>query len=376
MSDTINIVSVTSPYSSVISVCKATTQYGTDLILNYEQTRDYLVNHYASGYNSYSSFPKSTGLMPPGVKAIFSNVVVFERPPTYQNIFYIPDNVSETMSEKQYVYRVALPWQLYIAVYNSDYYLTSVYMYFMDAPLTSVDQNLYAPTIPNFYANGLLCRPNFSSMDDVERYTKDVSGIIHSAFDWVWNNGTNHDLTESMLLLPKYTKDLSSTVFGHTPESRLYFDQNNVSTNYKLSVGAVTTAFLSWEKIDLKDILNYKWVSPSSQVHDTSHIDWMSIAQESDEYSNHLQDWLFENYSDETEEDIINRMDNGDFDGAEYVNFLLNNGYISMPPTNRPESSYKDMLQCIFKENSTLRKKTINVLSDIKKITEILYTAS
>ena len=121
MLDTISVVTVNSSHNSIYSVTKATTQYGTEYVLSQEQTKDYLLNHYSLGYTTFSSLPKSTGLMPPGVKAIFPNVVVFERPPTYQNIFYIADAVSERMSDEQNVYRIALPWQLYIAVYNSDF---------------------------------------------------------------------------------------------------------------------------------------------------------------------------------------------------------------------------------------------------------------
>jgi len=371
MLDTISVVTVNSSHNSIYSVAKATTQYGTEYVLNPEQTRDYLLNHYSLGYTTFSSLPKSTGLMPPGVKAIFPNVVVFERPPTYQNIFYIADTVSERMSDEQNVYRIALPWQLYIAVYNSDFYLSNVYMYFMDAPLTSMTQNIYAPNIPNFFANGLLCRPNFSTMDDVERYSKDVSGVVHSAFDWVWNNGTNHDLTESMVLLPKYTEDLSTTVIGHAPRSNHYFDPS-YCTSYKLSVEQVKTAFISWEKIDIKDILNYKWVSPSVQLHDANSGDYMVSVQQSDVYSDHIQDWLFNTYSDEDEEDIINRMDNGEYDIAEYIAFLINNSYVQPPSDQRNHLSYEKMLDVIFKESNTLKKKTVNILSDIKKITQIL----
>lgn len=375
MLDTISVVTVNSSYNSIYSVAKVVTQYGSEYVLNQEQTKDYLLNHYSLGYTTFASYSKPTGLMPPGVKAIFPNVVVFERPPTYQNIFYIADTVSERMSEEQHVYRVALPWQLYVAVYNSDFYLTNVYMYFMDAPLTSVKQNIYAPNIPNFFANGLLCRPNFSTMEDVERYSKDVSGVIHSTFDWVWNNGTNHDLTESMVLLPKYTEDISTTVIGRLPISGHYFDKS-FCNSYRLSETQVKTAFSSWEKIDIKDILDYKWVSPSTQLHDVSSGDYISSIQESSAYSDYLQDWLFNNYSDEDEEDIINRMDNGEYDISEYISFLINNNYVSPPLDKRSDFSYEQMLNSIFAENNTLRRKTVNILSDIKKITEILKPVS
>ena len=35
-------------------------------------------------------------------------------------------------------------------------------------------------------------------MEDIEKYPKDLSGIIASAYDWIWNSGFNFDITESI----------------------------------------------------------------------------------------------------------------------------------------------------------------------------------
>jgi len=374
MLDTINIVTVHSHYRKASCAAKVT-QYGNDYTLDNDQTVNYLLNHYSAGYINFSNLSKSTGLMPPGVKALLPNLVVFERPPVYQNIFYIPKVVTQEMSDQHLVYRIALPWQLYIALYNSDYYLHNVYMYFMDAPLTSLDQNLYAPAIPNFYANGQLCRPNFSLMDDVERYSKDVSGVISAAFDWVWNNGTNHDLTESMLLLPKFTKDISSTVFGLFDEAKLYFDPSCCS-GYKLTVDQVKTAFSSWEKVNIKDILNYKWVVPSSTLHHSDTMAYIQMVQQTEAYCDNIQDWLFSEYYDECEEDIISRLENLDYDVDRYITFLISNNYISPPLPQNNDFSYKKILHSICMQYDLLKKKTVNILYDIKKITEILSSDS
>ena len=65
MLDTVSVITVNSSYNSIYSVAKATTQYGTEYVLNKEQTEDYLLNHYSLGYTTFSSLSKSTGLMPP-----------------------------------------------------------------------------------------------------------------------------------------------------------------------------------------------------------------------------------------------------------------------------------------------------------------------
>ena len=37
----------------------------------------------------------------------------------------------------------------------------------------------------------------YESMEDIDGYSKDLSGVIASAYDWIWNSGFNHDLTEN-----------------------------------------------------------------------------------------------------------------------------------------------------------------------------------
>lgn len=372
MSNNINVLTFNRQYNDVYSIVKASSDfYGKEYVLDADKAQKYLLEHYSVGYTNFGSLSKPTGLLPPGVKAIFPNVVVFERPPTYQNIFYIPDVVSTRMSEEMEVYRVALPWQLYIAVYNSDHYLSNVHMYFMDGPLTSVDQNIYAPNIPNFFANGLLCRPSFDTMDEVERYSKDIAGIVHSAFDWVWNNGTNHDLTESMVLLPRYTQDLSSTVIGQLDTSAQYFDKA-LCTTYKLTPDQVRLSFKSWEKIDIKDILNYEWVSPSMQLHDqasnSNNYDWVT---ETNQYMENLSDWISNYYEDDSEDDVMYRIENEEYDNLAYISHLISNGIVVIPTNERSDVTYKQMLSHIFVENNTLRRKTVNLSTDLERIHKI-----
>ena len=367
----INILTFNRRFSEVYSVLFADTQYGNSYFLDGPKTAEYVDSHYSRGYINNSPVEQDTGLLPPGVKAIFPNIVVFERPPAYQNVFYIPDTVHQNMLDTQQVYRIPLPWQLYIAVYNTDYYLTNVYMYFMDGPLNSVDQNIYAPFIPNFYANGFLCRPNFSTMDDIERYSKDISGVITSAFDWVWNNGTNHDLTECMAALPKYIDDIDSTVIKNKTD---YFIKEHLS--FKLSVRQVMDAFSSWEQIDIKDILNYKWVPPVKTLHDNTNSGSYDQIQDSSAYHDHLQEWLYYYYEDEDEESIESRMENDEYDQPTYIHYLIEHGYVFPPSIKRVEISYSDMLNLIFSENEIHKNHKVSILNDIAKIAQIFSSTS
>jgi hypothetical protein len=366
MKNNINILTFNRHYSPPYTVTFAENDYNGSYCLNEDKSNDYVLHHYARGYMGSSPVEKNTGLMPPGVKAIFPNIVVFERPPAYQNVFYIPDTVHQNMSDQELTYRVALPWQLYIAVYNSDYYLSNVYMYFMDGPLTSVDQKIYSPFIPNFFANGLLCRPNFSTMDDVERYSKDISGIITSAFDWVWNNGTNHDLTESMVALPKYIKDINSTVIKNEPDPFV-----NEQLTYKFSTEQVKRAFSSWEQIDIKDILNYKWPAPCKTLHDHNNSGTFDQIYDSSAYHGYLGEWLSNYYDDEDEESIEYRIDNDEYDQSVYISFLLERGYVTLPTSDRLDLSYKSMLDIILNEHRTSSRDKVSTIRDMVKITQL-----
>ena len=39
---------------------------------------------------------------------------------------------------------------------------------------------------------------NIKHMEDIEKYPKDLSGVMASAYDWIWNSGFNFDITEGI----------------------------------------------------------------------------------------------------------------------------------------------------------------------------------
>lgn len=223
---------------------------------------------------SPSFLPASTGIMPPGVLSINDSIIVYERPPQFQNIQIIPETVDNINYEKvqPQIYRLPIPWQLYIctySIYNDRYYPNSVRMFFMNSSLTSSDiQNhrIYLPTLPNFYSSGLLCNPMFASMEDIERYDNNISGVIQASYDWIWNSGTNIDLTmpivEAFYQLPKMTESGIPTLFDNIP---LRYAHAVSPTSYYISFNYIDMFFRAWEKYELHQISQLAWPNAASE---------------------------------------------------------------------------------------------------------------
>lgn len=232
-----------------------------------------------------------TGIMPPGVLAINHFSIIYERPPQFQNIQVIPqtvDNINYDNSDMR-MYRLPIPWQLYIctySIYNDRYYPNSVRMFFMNSSLTNSDINnhrLYLPPLPNFYSSALLCNPMFASMEDVERYENNIAGVIQASYDWIWNSGTNLDLTmavvEAFYQLPAIAESGTATVLDKV-NSRYY--SSKYSDNYYLPFMHIDALFTAWETYELHEISNLVWpnVSSSDRVYfDTRDIGDSMIPQ-------------------------------------------------------------------------------------------------
>jgi hypothetical protein len=270
------------------------------------------------------------------------NYVVFERPPTYQNVFYnvnrVEDQQTDEDSENIILYRIPMPWQVYIATFTKDYYINDVYMFFSNTSLFTKDQEVYLPPLPNFYTNGLLCRPVFAHMEDIERYPKNLSGIIAGAYDWIWNNGTNNDLNEAMvhvnLQIAKDPTQRSNTIFSKMSEqdyvSSFY---NPYNTHYYLSP-KVKLMLSSWEKCTLEEVVNYKWPTFSLD----KHFDQAQYLQSiSPDISNHpnfynwLQEWAYDYYSEDySEEEIDSLLDESEYNHDSYYEYVAEH-YIDVP---------------------------------------------
>jgi len=213
-----------------------------------------------------------SGMLFPAVRYNVPGLLIFERPPTNKMIQYVDLPIDyikdEIIGEHTHNFDVPLPWQLYIAEYNiNTMLLTKVHMYFMNQSLVNGDQTMYLPPLPNFFSNGSLCRPYLASMDDVERYEKSLSGIMASAYDWIWNSGFNHDLMEGPLTvyssrggtfnLPNYVRK-PATQGWH---------------RYVHPFDAISI-FKHWEKRNLNNVLEIKWPNLSVTSIWDGEIEW------------------------------------------------------------------------------------------------------
>jgi len=211
----------------------------------------------------------NSGIMPPGLLYVSKNYLIFEKPPCYQTIFVTPKTVSEISdSDEPYVYRLPIPWQVYMVQYTSvqdAYYTANVRMHFSNGPILSSDQNIHMAPLTNLYSSGELCRPMYSSMEDIDRYSKDLSGVITSAYDWIWNSGANIDLTSSITFTYSQLKgNYKSTVLQNISDyslakSNLYININSYYCNYNF----VHDLYSSWEKIPLEQITSLQWPNNS-----------------------------------------------------------------------------------------------------------------
>lgn len=240
-----------------------------------------------------------SGILFPAVRYSAPGLLVFERPPTNKMIEYVslPVDVinEENFEESVHTYNLPLPWQLYVAEYDPNTMrLFRVHMYFMKESLKASDQIMYLPPLPNFYANGNLCRPFLANMDDIERYSKDLSGVMASAYDWIWNSGFNHDLMEGPL-----------TIYHH--KNNTFYDSNYVRTpatsswQRYLHPKDVTRVLANWEKFTLDSILTVEWPNLSVCNLWDSEVEW--FFEHDPEYPYNYQDYPgydeFEYYNDD-----------------------------------------------------------------------------
>ena len=229
------------------------------------------VTDFVTSFTKNNYIVKDTGIMPPGLLYATKKFIVFEKPPCYENLSVIykqVDNINYD-SDEETIYRIPVPWQLYIVKYqeaNRDgelhYYTTDVRMYFMKTSLMDPDQEMFMVPIPNFYSNGDLCRPFFSDMDDVEGYPKDFAGVIQSAYDWIWNSGTNLDLTETVAKYYSFYQDKKdNTILEKIPHQPFSSSVNKEA--YYVSDIFIENFFKAWEKFDLHQISSINWVKNS-----------------------------------------------------------------------------------------------------------------
>lgn len=264
------------------SISYANHANGDPILYNVTHSSHYDVNHYSSTqqqlfdyFNSFVPDPlyyskEEIDLFFPGVRYLTPGIVVFERPPSYQHVdaaMAHRDNINDETGVHSWY--LPIPWQVYVAIYNPEtMLLVDVKMYFTNSSLFDSDQPVYAPPIFNFFSNGKLCRPFFGSSDDINKYPKTISGIIASAFDWIWNSGFNLDITENIshfLFSKKYTQ---FEPYCKTPEQiknyRILLNNPLPSLPTTLSPGYFKPFFSCWESVPLDKISSFEWSPYSS----------------------------------------------------------------------------------------------------------------
>lgn len=254
----------------------ATNDYGT-----YEAYADYSYWTNREPISSFGDFSKlekltelintfdpnfgvlESGIIPPGLLYVTKNFLVFEKPPTYKNvslIFKVVDNIDYDNDEPN-TYIVPVPWQLYIVEYDQNYYTSRVRMHFMKDSLRESSQEMYMAPLPNLFTSGDLCRPFFADMDDIERYSKDIAGVMASAYDWIWGSGTNLDLTETIgKYYTMFQDNIENTILSKLDNKIFSVSRDS----YYCSDTHVEYFFKAWEKFDLQEITDLNWPKNSN----------------------------------------------------------------------------------------------------------------
>lgn len=290
-----------------------------------------LASNHFNLFSSLKNHSVDSGLIPPGLKMVGSNYLVFERPPTIKNIFYVPLHKSDVPSNtegSQQIYSLPIPWQLYFVCFNPDMYTYSVHMFFMNTSINTSDQKLYLPPLPNFYTFSMLCPPVMETMEDVDRYPKNISGVMQAAYDWVWNSGTNHDLTEACLHV-SFQCPKENSIMKHIDDHvyAVYFDKMRSLANSRHSAPPhyISHMFSSWEKCTLNEVCNFVWPNTS---HPLSNFTYSSYdITETDAYQDNLVSYL--DNGDYDMDEIQDIIENDSYDHDDYINYLISSDCIN-----------------------------------------------
>ena len=348
-----NVISHKSSENTLESMCYVSSddQYRRHISTNSDLAKVY-INNFFSEFNTVKSKKVHSGLLQPGVKMIGDNYLIFERPPTFKNVFYVgtdkanvPDDFMG-IEDTQNVFRIPIPWQLYFVKFNNEMYTYEVRMYFMNNSLVSLDQVLSLPPLPNFFTNGLLCSPSMDNMDDVDRYPKDASGIMACAYDWVWNSGTNHDLTESCLSASSQIKH-SSGLFKNRDKSEV--DAKFISKNfnsYAATVSQVNYLLSCWEGFSLHDVCSMTWPNISGDSKNFNRVNYT----EHHSYYDYLNEYLID-YLNIDENSIQEIVENDEYNSDDYFMWLTHNNKIDFSSINKyPEYCYPDIIPVLIAE--------------------------
>lgn len=271
--------------------------------------------------NTSSKEDENYDLLIPGLRYIGKNYLIFEMPPTQKVVNY-KEAYREDSSVTNHEFYIPVPWQVYIAIFDPDTMrLLSVQMYFSNTPLTSFEQQLYLSPMLNFYSSGMLCRPFFETIEDIEKYPKNITGVFASAYDWVWNSGYNFDIVEPIaefICSPQF--DYFTTLLPDTSQNKILIDAlKRVKTpSNRLPPVYVHTFFSLWQQLSLYQVTTLQWTpfsiysdffnTPDNEYYDTESFEnflneyGFTLVEEYDEDHDPDDDYI-------TAEDVLHHPD-------------------------------------------------------------------
>jgi len=166
------------------------------------------------------------------------NQFVIERPPFELEIDFRLGSANSQAS-KIPTTKIWIPWTIMIVKLNSltaaDF--SSVKLFFNDGPLSSMDDILLPPWLPNSYGTGAICFSNslndFNSVLDVDRI---LTGDLAYIYNYIFNNymmgGWNSDLSPhfNYLYTEQHLVEKTPTLFKYNYPSKETINQ--IISNY------------------------------------------------------------------------------------------------------------------------------------------------
>lgn len=160
------------------------------------KTTSYYEKRFASSVSSYKDH-----LYPIAVRYVSKdNQFVIERPPFQLEVDFRLGSANSA-AQKLPPTKIWIPWTVMVLKLNSltssDF--SSVKLFFNDGPITSMDDAVLAPWLPNSYSSGSICFSNslndFTSVLDTDQI---VDGDLGYIYNYIFNNymmgGWNSDL--------------------------------------------------------------------------------------------------------------------------------------------------------------------------------------
>lgn len=235
------ITTTPSDYFNTRRTMVSTLKYTLPVIKNVRTVNTSQINT-TDYYNQRSKNAKSQykdHLYPIAVRYISKeNQFVIERPPFELEIDFRL-GTANSQASKMPTTKIWIPWTIMIVKLNSltsaDF--SSVKLFFNDGPLSSMDDTLLPPWLPNSYGSGAICFSNslndFNSVLDVDQI---LNGDLAYIYNYIFNNymmgGWNSDLSPhfNYLYSEQHLFEKTPTLFKYNYPSKETIKQ--IVSNY------------------------------------------------------------------------------------------------------------------------------------------------